>query len=210
MHRIRHWSVPYFYNYFKSYWYHKFNRDKPWLSKEINAILSCWIKENDIGFEWGSGSSTCWFAGKAGKITSVEHNPAWHNIVKSKIEQKNLNDKIEYILENPETKNHKYVTSIKSVKNGTLDFCLVDGILRDECALACIPKIKPGGILIIDDIQRYFPDSINTKAPYARKKDEGFSSPVWEKVGKEVSSWRSIRISNRLKDTAIFIKKTTR
>jgi len=184
------------------------NKNKPWLPKEVNNILLSWIKENDVGFEWGSGTSTCWFAEKSKKITSIEHNPEWFKIVNKKLRKRGLK-KIDFQLlesDNPRKKQQEYVASISAIQDSSLDYCLVDGILRDQCTLACLKKIKAGGLLIIDDIQRYFPNTINTRAPYARKKDAGYATPVWEEVGKKINNWRQIRLSNGMKDTSIFIK----
>jgi len=189
--------------------YFRQNREKPWLTKEVNELLGCWIRKSDIGFEWGSGSSTYWFAQKAKFITSIEHNPEWHKIVNKKITDKSIAHKVKLNLL-PEQKTppqeEEYVQIIKKIKDNTLDFCLVDGILRDQCALASLQKIKKGGILVIDDIQRYFPDTINTKAPYARREGDGYQSKTWQKVGKMTDGWRQIRFSNGLKDTGIFFK----
>jgi hypothetical protein len=45
----------------------------------------------------------------------------------------------------------KYVTEIESSPDESLDFCLIDGHYRQACLRACLPKLKKGGFLIVDD-----------------------------------------------------------
>ena len=49
------------------------------------------------------------------------------------------------------------ISKKKGVKNKSLDFILIDGKIRDFSTLESIPKIKSGGMLIIDNFQRYLP-----------------------------------------------------
>jgi predicted O-methyltransferase YrrM len=50
-----------------------------------------------------------------------------------------------------------YINAITSIEDNSLDFVLVDGKQRAQCALASLMKLRPGGILIVDDVHRYFP-----------------------------------------------------
>lgn len=203
MHSIRHWSLRYFLNYFRFSLYLAKNKNVPWLSKEINQILANWIRTTDTGFEWGSGRSTLWFALRSRKIISIEHNKAWFDSVGNMLSNAGIEEKVDrFLLDDPRA----YCDSIKKIKNESLDFCLVDGIERDTCALNALKKIKSGGILIIDDIQRYFPDTIGTTAPYARKQDDGYVSAAWRKVAAQIAEWRCVRLSNGIKDTVLFFK----
>src|ERR1700756_4085872 len=49
----------------------------PLLAPKANSFLAKHISPNAIGFEWGSGGSTIWFARHCRKLISIEHNPAW-------------------------------------------------------------------------------------------------------------------------------------
>jgi predicted O-methyltransferase YrrM len=46
-----------------------------------------------------------------------------------------------------------YVAQIAEYPDQHFDFCLVDGHYRQACILAAMPKLRPGGLLIVDDSQ---------------------------------------------------------
>ena len=45
----------------------------------------------------------------------------------------------------------KYVAAVEEFDDGGLDFVLVDGHYRLACVRAALPKLKPGGLLAIDN-----------------------------------------------------------
>ena len=55
--------------------------DYPWLTNDANDILACYLKQTDVGLEFGSGRSTLWFAKHTHYITSVEHDRGWYERV---------------------------------------------------------------------------------------------------------------------------------
>ena len=53
----------------------KFEREHPkvpWLVPDSIPVIDDLLKENHIGFEWGSGRSTIWFSKRVSHVTSVE------------------------------------------------------------------------------------------------------------------------------------------
>jgi hypothetical protein len=44
-----------------------------------------------------------------------------------------------------------YVASCDQIENASLDFVIVDGHYRTHCVRHMVPKIKPGGYLLLDD-----------------------------------------------------------
>ena len=67
-----------------------------------------------------------------------------------------------------------------------------------------MPKIKPGGILIIDNINWHLPSQ--SKAPGTRPAELGPATITWAEVWQELAGWRRIWTSNGVWDTAIFFK----
>jgi hypothetical protein len=47
-----------------------------------------------------------------------------------------------------------YVAAISGEPDGSLDLVIIDGRARVECARRAIPKVCPGGLLLIDDTDR--------------------------------------------------------
>lgn len=99
-----------------------------------------------------------------------------------------------------------YVHIAEQMKPKSLDFCLIDGVARDHCALASLDKLKPGGILIIDNVNWYIPKAQPSFSPNSRSLQQGYASEVWQTVGDQLRNWRGIWTSNGVTDTAFWVK----
>ena len=185
--------------------YRLFNRNKPWLTPKANDILETLIKKDYIGFEFGRGKSTIWFAKRCRKIYSVETSKFWKNKVLEIAKNQNLKNISIDAIEGPSNDFKKnYLNKINSFKDESLDFVLVDGKLRDLSTLYAISKIKSGGILIIDNFQRYLPSK--SSSPFAIGINEKPLNNNWYKIKSHLDNWDSVLTSNGINDTAIFFK----
>ena len=84
------------------------------------------------------------------------------------------------------------------------DFALVDGRLRHLCIKVVIPKLRVGGMLILDNAERHVPcDAVGTyfeRGHYTREPSEAWDE-LWSLKG-----WRTIRTANGLWITQIWLK----
>jgi hypothetical protein len=182
--------------------------DRPWLTGQANELLSSLLLTDDIGLEFGSGRSTLWFARRVRSLTSVEHDPAWHDKVSRELVQNGITN-VNYLLREPDrdeaaADDSGYVQVVAKIPLQSLDFVLVDGIYRVDCANAVIDRLRSGGLLILDDVQRYLPSK--SFAPQARKIQDGPASEKWSRFLGEVKGWRTIWTSSGVTDTAIWFK----
>ena len=197
----------------------KRNPEMPWLTKNMNQILDSWLLPNDNGIEWGSGRSTTWFANRVSHMISIEHDPAWAAKVAVMLENNGLVSKVDFYDSPIVIKGEyidattsygeladDYVNIVKSCSDESLDFALVDGVERDRCALSCVDKIKSGGIIIVDNVQWYLPNKINSTALNCRTVEDGFATEAWEKFWEKVKSWRYVWTTDGVSDTAFWIK----
>jgi hypothetical protein len=148
----------------KDRWYECSHPEYPMLTPKANAFLAKHIAHDAIGLEWGSGGSTIWFARHCRKLLSIEHAPAWFEFVSTKLQERLLNhvDFRLVPLDHPASlptvpayeKLPRYVAEISGFPDGYFDFCLVDGHYRQACIRAALPKLRPGGLLIVDDSQQ--------------------------------------------------------
>jgi predicted O-methyltransferase YrrM len=186
------------------------NPDWPWLTPAIVEILESWLKEGDRGLEWGAGRSTVWFAERVGHLTAIEDNTEWVSRVETVLRKRGLTRKVALyaapISSNDRGPNSRYVRLAEMVTPESLDFCLVDGDLRDKCALAGIGLLKPGGLMIVDNVERYLPRMPKSRAPNARSLGDGFSSPEWEQFHAATKDWRCIWLTSGTTDTALWQK----
>jgi hypothetical protein len=64
--------------------------------------------------------------------------------------------------------------------------------------------IKPGGILIVDDFNRYLPTE--TRSPFSRSREQGPETELWAVYQSAVQSWRKIFTRNGVTDSALWIR----
>lgn len=186
-------------------WYQHRNPDKPWLTPEATHLLSTLLLPTDIGLEWGSGRSTSWFAAKIAKLTSIEHHAQWYERVRQTLAEKNLD--VDYRLHSvsdaQDSPDLAYVRVVDDFQDESLGFALVDGVARASCALAVLPKLAPGAILVLDNADRYLDHPSYSPNNRWRK---GPLNNDWKAFAQQVDRWRIIWTSTGVTDTAIWIK----
>jgi hypothetical protein len=187
--------------------------DAPWLTAEATAMLTQWLGPQHVGIEWGSGRSTLWFAERVGHLLSVEHHAGWHQAVSLQLAERGITN-VDYRLcpcepERVETPDwiiamfaSEYVRAVDTFERRSLDFALVDGMYRSACALAVIPKLKPGALLIVDNVNWFLPS--NSRAPSSRGVGDSPLSPTWEEFAAAVRHWDLQWTQNGVADTAIW------
>jgi predicted O-methyltransferase YrrM len=204
-----HRTPRYVFNRTRQMRYERSHPDAPWLTPAAIRLLGRLLRPADRGAEFGSGRSTVWFASRVAALTSVEHDMRWHATVAVRLKDRGL-DNVDYILA-PEDQpmerggDSAYARTALGFADHSLDFALVDGHYRDYSAKFIMPKLKPGGMLIIDNVNWYLP--CESKAPNSRTAATGPVTEVWTEVWQELRDWRTIWTSSGVWDTAIFIKR---
>ena len=182
--------------------------DEPWLTRRANELLASLILPTDVGLEFGSGRSTLWLARRAHRLTSVEHDRSWHSAVSRQLAENGISN-VEYLFREQDVDEavadrSGYVRVADALPEQSIDFALVDGIYRVDCVNAVLGRLKPGGLLILDDAQRYLPST--SSSPGARRQHDGPASPKWSAVLETMQGWRTIWTSSGVSDTAIWFK----
>lgn len=201
-----HWKPRYIYSKLVLSLYEQQHPDHPWLTSSAISILSTYLKESDVGLEWGSGRSTAWFAKKIKHLVSVESNPKWHQKVSANLQDSNL-DNVDYRLVIDEK---NYVDLAETFSENSLDFVLVDGSpssRRSSCATKAVDKIKVGGCIVVDNANWFLP--CNSHSPNSRTYETGPASEEWQHFIELIKDWRTIWTSNGVTDTALFFKLTS-
>lgn len=140
----------------------------PWVTYSFIDFIKPRLSKNLSIFEYGSGSSTLFYAKHVKRVVSVEHDEAWYNkIVKSKAQN------AEMIFSKLET-GGEY-----SKKAATLgeqfDIIIVDGRDRVNCCISSISALTPAGVLVLDDSERPEYDKARTFLKDAGFKELSFS-----------------------------------
>jgi len=199
--KFAHWTPGYLRNRLLVIYDERKHPGNPWLTRDGVRFLDQVLKPTDVGLEFGSGRSSIWFARRMTRLISIEDNRPWYVKVSRLIAEQNLADKIDYRFR--EAKD-EYVAEASRIADESVDFCLVDGSHRDECAIRVIAKVKRGGLLVVDNINWYLPG--DTIAPTSRRPSDGCASAAWSDFAAAVRDWRRYWTSNGVTDTCIWFK----
>lgn len=166
---------------------------RPWINYRATDWLESYLTPTMRVFEYGSGGSTLFLAKRVAHVVSVEHDEGFYRIMNEKISHRGITN-CTYILRTPESfdmdqippygtesfssewPSHKtmsfeaYVKSIDEYPNSYFDLVTVDGRARPSCAFRALPKLKNGGWLLVDNMERARYKIIrDLLAPYQRR-----------------------------------------
>ncbi len=201
----KHWTPRYVVNRVALWWWQKQNPEAPWLTADAVNFLSTWLRPGDTVAEFGSGRSTLFFArqvGPSGFVASAEHHEQWHTEVTGRLKSAGISNTVYALAPKEEA---GYIAAASTALAGRRpNLALVDGLHRDACALWAMDAVRPGGIVAIDNVQRYLPH--RTFAPYAIGQYGAPASPRWQQFWATASTWRCLWTSNGIEDTVFFFK----
>lgn len=186
--------------------------DAPWLTSAAVLFLDSYLKPTDVGIEWGSGRSTIWFAKRVSHLTSIEDSEVWYRRVKTALETEHLLAKVNYrfvpceLHEQDEPLHHPYASVAAGLPDCSLDFALVDGNIRATCMKQALPKLKPGGLLILDNANRYVPNLQLGRFATVHEPRSEPRTPLWAEIIASLKNWRWINLSDGIWDTRLWIK----
>jgi predicted O-methyltransferase YrrM len=129
--------------------------------------------------------------------------------VRSSLEKDRLDKNVDLHLcpdGSDEQARNSYVNVIEGLKPSSLDYCLIDGVSRGHCALAAIPKLKPGGLMIVDNVNWYVPRNPPSQAPNSITSGSDEFTTEWKLFQRITADWRCIWTSNGVWDTAFWFK----
>lgn len=208
MRNYRHLSFPYAWSRLKEIIYQRRYKDFPWLTRDANMILAAYLTEHDVGLEFGGGRSTIWFAKRISKLVCVEASESWYAAILQRLEEENIKNVDCRRIGNFCNQNDVVPQSLSELYSEFgaeyFDFVLVDGVSRGLCAIGALTALKPGGILIIDNVNRYLPS--HSKSPHSRTQAQGPDGAIWSDFMIQVKGWRCVWTSSGVTDTAIYFK----
>lgn len=181
--------------------------NRPWTSQASIRIFEALLTKGMRGFEYGSGNSTIFFAQRLGHLTSVEHNKEWSEIVQARLKELRISNVDYHFIPRQEViptseytfyrdfnlterdfhirrEYHNYFSQISLYPVNHFDFVLVDGRARVECSLLAISRLKPGGMLVLDNSDRN----------------------RYEPVFQVLHQWKKVKTTTGLFDTTIWFK----
>lgn len=116
----------------------------PWFTYPAIEYLAQLDLSKKTMLEWGAGNSSLFFSERVQALTSIEHNSEWFNQVKE------LGLTNQYLIFADED----YASCIQ-LDNKFFDIILIDGVKREECAQVAPKLLAKGGLIILDNSERY-------------------------------------------------------
>jgi len=129
---------------------HAWENGAPFFVPESVTYLEGLVTSNWKVFEWGAGASTIWCNKKFVGATSIEHDPQWFERVSRRLEQEGSGVVDLRLI----PLGDEYVQAIRDFPDSYFDLVLVDGRIRVRCMVEAIPKVKWGGVLVLDNSER--------------------------------------------------------
>ncbi|PTT03092.1 FkbM family methyltransferase [Pedobacter sp. HMWF019] len=119
----------------------------PWVTYSFIDFIKGRLNKDQKVFEYGSGSSTLFYAKHTGRVVSVEHDESWyHKIAGTKPQN------AEMIFTKLE-RGGEYSKKARLLDT-KFDIIIVDGRDRVNCCIESIQALSPSGVIVLDDSER--------------------------------------------------------
>lgn len=168
---------------------------QPWISFAATDLIAAYLRKEMRVFEFGGGGSTLFFTQRVAEVITAEHDPEWFPAIEKGVRDHGLNnwkgiacpaeeggdatasiaDPDAYISDDASYKGKQfrsYASSIDAYADGYFDLVIVDGRARPSCLKHALPKVKSGGLLVLD----------NSDRAYYTEKTKGLIEPGFEEL----------------------------
>ena len=115
----------------------------PWLVFPALRFLSKEVPDKEV-FEFGSGTSTLWYAKRCRHIISIEDDPEWFERQTARMQ---THHNVQVIFE---TDPDSYANKLRSLGR-LFDIVIVDGSHRLKCLRNSVDWVRPGGCIVVDN-----------------------------------------------------------
>jgi predicted O-methyltransferase YrrM len=119
----------------------------PWYTYPAIEYLAQLDHADSSVFEFGSGNSTLFWGQRARNVVSVENDPDWSREVAGRIGRSPIELRLVEDLDD-------YAATIADADDA-FDVIVVDGRRRYSCAREAISRLRPGGLIVLDNSDWY-------------------------------------------------------
>jgi hypothetical protein len=121
--------------------------DLPWVTYAFIDFIQPRLNKQLHIFEYGSGSSTIYYAKRVGKVVSVEHDKDWYTKIQS---TKPANAEMIFT----ELKTDGEYSRKAAALEAQFDIIIVDGRDRVNCCKHSVAALRSSGVMVLDDSER--------------------------------------------------------
>lgn len=119
----------------------------PWVTYSFIDFIKGRLNKNLSVFEYGSGSSTLFYADRVRNVVSVEHDEAWYKKI---VGSKPANAEMIYTQLSTDGEYARKAAML----NQKFDIIIVDGRDRVNCCKYSLTALSDQGVVILDDSER--------------------------------------------------------
>lgn len=134
----------------------------PWFSYSAIWFLDQAIKSNMAVYEYGSGGSTLYFSKRCARVISIEDKLEWYERVGQILRERNMTNADLRLAPADLTSVERFRASVypDALPKEAADVVVVDGSeesahVRPVCFEVAESRVRPGGMIIVDDSWRY-------------------------------------------------------
>jgi predicted O-methyltransferase YrrM len=128
--------------------------ERPWIVPASIGFLRRRIRSDWSVLELGAGRSTPWFARRVGRVLSLEDNEFWADQTRERLREEELENvelRVGPVEELP--------AKVAELPDSDFDLVVVDfleapAVTRIDVLKPAMKKVKPGGLLLLDDSDR--------------------------------------------------------
>jgi SAM-dependent methyltransferase len=153
----------------------------PWFSYAAIDFLENHLQPHMSVCEYGSGGSTLFFAKRTKSVFSIENDPKWFDLVIRRLQAQSFSNVTLQLhpFDFKKADGFDHSAYLHAIPDGRFDVIVVDGSeewvpVRPTCFQKAEARIKPGGIIVVDDSWRY---------PNLRKENRAQRYRVFKSVG---------------------------
>ena len=183
--------------------YRRRNPGDPWFTPAAIAFLRRRLTHNTRVLEFGSGLSTLWFAARCGRIESIEHEGSRARGVAEAIRAAALEEfgAVRHVpAEHCED-------AVGALADDTFDMVVfADAFRPADCVIAALPKLRPGGWLVINHSNRNLPGTCPGPASLRRFDLTDPEHLKWRDLQERFAAWERVPTSNGIWETLLVRK----
>jgi predicted O-methyltransferase YrrM len=153
----------------------------PWFSYAAIDFLEKLLRPGMAVCEYGSGGSTLFFARRVRSVYSIENNPNWFKLVSQRLKEKGVTNVelhlFTFDFQNPAGFDKS--AYLRAVPDRPFDVYVIDGSeewtqVRPHCFQHVEERMRPGGVIVLDDSWRY---------PSLRTQNKASRMEIFQSVG---------------------------
>lgn len=137
------------------------DRRQPWWPYSVARSIAQELKPGASVFEYGGGGSTLWLEDRGCLVTTIEHDPGWYEQLVTVVGPSTTVRLVPAAANGSLTSTaapgrffDAYVAAVDELPPDSQDLVIVDGRARVACVMAAMRRVRPGGLLLLDDSER--------------------------------------------------------